>query len=182
MIQLKGTLLFKTRIDRENRPLYFWRVSGRCSYQIKHILFWTAASHSDCTFVNKASCNTFEKLMLFSSQRVFSHMGMFKVFFTALSLCCLAYSVISTSTMLTKALSAADSISNSFRMAAGLISPNELGAGRGSPSRRAVNRCRPQASWAMCIASATLSPNVARFPKSGKIQNTIDAGLTYSNS
>ena len=34
----------------------------------------------------------------------------------------------------------------SFRMAAGLISPNELGAGRGSPSRRAVNRCRPQAS------------------------------------
>jgi hypothetical protein len=64
---------------------------------IKHILFWTAASHSDRTFVNKASCNTFEKLMLFSSQRVFSYMGMLKVFFTALPLCCLAYSVISTS-------------------------------------------------------------------------------------
>lgn len=28
---------------------------GRRSYQVKHILFWTATSHSDCTFVNKAS-------------------------------------------------------------------------------------------------------------------------------
>ena len=134
-------------MNRQRKPPFvLWRVSGRCSCQVKHILFGTAAIYSDCTFVSRASCNTFEKLMLFSSQRVFSHMGMLKVFFTALSLCCLAYSVISTSTILTKALSKADSISKSFRMAAELISPNGLGAGRGAPSRRAVNRCRPQAS------------------------------------
>ncbi len=33
--------------------------------------------------------------MLLSSQRVLSHMGILKVFFTALLLCCFAYSVIS---------------------------------------------------------------------------------------
>ncbi len=27
-------LLMVLVIDRENRPLYFWRVSGRCSYQV----------------------------------------------------------------------------------------------------------------------------------------------------